>query len=65
MSALAPEPPPFVVLDDAVVEARRALPPAVLAYVEGGAEDERTLEENRRAFTCAPVTRTPRSKSRS
>jgi 4-hydroxymandelate oxidase len=51
MSAPAPEPPPFVVLDDAVVEARRLLAPAVLAYVEGGAEDEHTLEENRRAFT--------------
>jgi 4-hydroxymandelate oxidase len=51
MSAPAPEPPPFVVLDDAVVDARRTLPPAVLAYVEGGAEDEHTLEENRRAFT--------------
>jgi isopentenyl diphosphate isomerase/L-lactate dehydrogenase-like FMN-dependent dehydrogenase len=51
MSAPAPEPPPFVVLDDAVIEARRTLPPEVLAYVEGGAEDERTLEENRLAFT--------------
>jgi len=51
MSAPAPEPPPFVVLDDAVIEARRTLPPEALAYVEGGAEDERTLDENRRAFT--------------
>jgi 4-hydroxymandelate oxidase len=51
MSAPAPEPPPFVVLDDAVGEARRTLSPDVLAYVEGGAEDEHTLEENRRAFT--------------
>ena len=51
MSAPAPEPPPFVVLDDAVIEARRTLPPDALAYVEGGAEDERTLDENRRAFT--------------
>jgi 4-hydroxymandelate oxidase len=50
MSAPAPEPPPFVVLDDAVDEARRTLAPDVLAYVEGGAEDEHTLEENRRAF---------------
>jgi 4-hydroxymandelate oxidase len=50
MSAPAPEPPPFVVLDDAVGEARRTLPPDVLAYLEGGAEDEHTLEENRRAF---------------
>jgi 4-hydroxymandelate oxidase len=51
MSAPAPEPPPFVVLEDAVLEARRMLPPEALAYVEGGAEDERTLDENRRAFT--------------
>ena len=51
MSAPAPEPPPFVVLEDAVIEARRTLPPDALAYVEGGAEDERTLDENRRAFT--------------
>ena len=51
MSAPAPEPPPFVVLDDAVIEARRTLPSDALAYVEGGAEDERTLDENRRAFT--------------
>ncbi len=51
MSALAPEPPPFVVLEDAVIEARRSLSPDALAYVEGGAEDERTLEENRLAFT--------------
>ena len=51
MSAPAPEPPPFVVLDDAVIQARRTLPPDALAYVEGGAEDERTLEENRLAFT--------------
>jgi 4-hydroxymandelate oxidase len=51
MSAPVPEPPPFAVLDDAVIEARRALPPDALAYVEGGAEDERTLEENRHAFT--------------
>ncbi len=51
MSTPAPEPPPFVVLDDAVIEARRTLPPEALAYVEGGAEDERTLDENRRAFT--------------
>ena len=51
MSAPAPEPPRFVVLDDAVIEARRTLPPDALAYVEGGAEDERTLDENRRAFT--------------
>jgi 4-hydroxymandelate oxidase len=51
MSAPAPEPPPFVVLEDAVIEARRTLSPDALAYVEGGAEDERTLEENRLAFT--------------
>ncbi len=49
MNAPAPD-PPFVVLDDAVAEARRALNPDALAYVEGGAEDEYTLTENRRAF---------------
>ncbi len=43
MSAPAPETQPFVVLDDAVDEARRTLPADVLAYVEGGAEDEHTL----------------------
>jgi isopentenyl diphosphate isomerase/L-lactate dehydrogenase-like FMN-dependent dehydrogenase len=50
MSAPAADAPPFVVLDDAVTKARRVLPPDVLAYVEGGAEDERTLAENRLAF---------------
>jgi 4-hydroxymandelate oxidase len=50
MNAPAPDPPPFAVLDDAVLEARRILPPDVLAYVEGGAEDEHTLADNRRAF---------------
>ena len=34
-----------------MIKARRTLPPDALAYVEGGAEDERTLDENRRAFT--------------
>jgi 4-hydroxymandelate oxidase len=50
MSTPAPDAPPFAVLDDAVLEARRTLPPDVLAYVEGGAEDEHTLAENRRAY---------------
>jgi isopentenyl diphosphate isomerase/L-lactate dehydrogenase-like FMN-dependent dehydrogenase len=51
MNAPAPDAPPFAVLDDAVIEARRVLPPGVFAYVEGGAEDEHTLVENRRAFS--------------
>jgi 4-hydroxymandelate oxidase len=50
MSAPAPEPPPFVDLDQAVDAARASLPPDALAYLEGGAEDEYTLRENRRAF---------------
>jgi isopentenyl diphosphate isomerase/L-lactate dehydrogenase-like FMN-dependent dehydrogenase len=50
MNAPAPDAPAFAVLDEAVREARRTLPPDVLAYVEGGAEDEHTLAENRRAF---------------
>ena len=50
MSAPAPEQPPFVVLDDAVDAARALLPREALAYLEGGAEDEYTLRENRRAF---------------
>jgi len=50
MNAPAPDPPPFVVLDEAVNAARASLPPDVLAYLEGGAEDEYTLAENRRAF---------------
>lgn len=50
MNAPAPEPPPFVLLDEAVDAARASLTPDALAYVEGGAEDEYTLAENRRAF---------------
>jgi isopentenyl diphosphate isomerase/L-lactate dehydrogenase-like FMN-dependent dehydrogenase len=50
MTAPAPDPPPFVVLDEAIDAARASLPPDALAYVEGGAEDEYTLAENRRAF---------------
>ena len=50
MTAPAPEPPPFVVLQEAVDAARASLPSDALAYVEGGAEDEYTLVENRRAF---------------
>ena len=30
--------------------ARRALPPMAWTYVEGGAEDEATLQRNREAF---------------
>src|SRR5262249_51283137 len=51
MNAPAPDAGQFAVLDDAVVTARAELPPDVLAYIEGGAEDELTLAENRRAFT--------------
>ncbi len=51
MSAPAPDAPRFAVLDDAVAAAREVLPSEVLAYLEGGAEDELTLVENRRAFS--------------
>jgi isopentenyl diphosphate isomerase/L-lactate dehydrogenase-like FMN-dependent dehydrogenase len=51
MSARAPDASRIAVLDDVVAAARSVLPPDVLAYLEGGAEDEITLEENRRAFT--------------
>ncbi|HMG27676.1 MAG TPA: alpha-hydroxy-acid oxidizing protein, partial [Acidimicrobiia bacterium] len=50
MSVPAPDPPPFVVLEEAVDATRASLPSEALAYVEGGAEDEYTLAENRRAF---------------
>ncbi len=50
MSAPAPDAPRFAVLDDAVAVACETLPTEVLAYLEGGAEDELTLRENRRAF---------------
>jgi 4-hydroxymandelate oxidase len=50
MNAPAPDPPPLVVLEDAIEAARASLPPDALAYLEGGAEDEYTLRENRRAF---------------
>ena len=40
----------FVTLDDFEPEARAALPPDVYDYFAGGAGDEWTLEENRRAF---------------
>jgi len=50
MSAPAPDAAPFLVLEEAVDAARASLPPDALAYVEGGAEDEYTLAENRRAF---------------
>ena len=51
MNAPAPDAARFADLDDAVSAARATLSPDVLAYLEGGAEDEITLEENRRAFT--------------
>jgi 4-hydroxymandelate oxidase len=51
MNAPGPDAARFAVLDDVVGAARATLPPDVLAYLEGGAEDELTLEENRRAFT--------------
>ena len=40
----------FVTLDDFEPEARAALPPDVYDYFAGGAGDEWTLQENRRAF---------------
>ncbi len=51
MSAPAPDAPRFAVLDDAVAAAREAIAPEVLAYLEGGAEEELTLRANRRAFS--------------
>jgi 4-hydroxymandelate oxidase len=40
----------FVVVDDYEPAARELLPPDVYDYYAGGAGDERTLAENRRAF---------------
>jgi L-lactate dehydrogenase (cytochrome)/(S)-mandelate dehydrogenase len=42
---------PLVAVDDYHRAAQRALPKMVWAYLDGGAEDERTLRENRAAFT--------------
>ena len=44
------EPAPFVTVDDYEPVARAALPPDVWGYFAGGAGDEWTLAENRRAF---------------
>lgn len=41
---------PLVDVEDYRVAARRALPEMVWAYLDGGAEDERTLRANRSAF---------------
>ena len=42
--------PPLVTVDDYRERARRALPDMVWAYIDNGAEDERTLRANREAF---------------
>ena len=42
--------PPLFSVDDYRRAARRALPPMAWAYLEGGAEDERTLQRNVDAF---------------
>ena len=42
---------PLVTVEDYRTAARRALPRMVWAYLDGGAEDERTLRANRAAFT--------------
>ena len=44
------EPPPTVTVEDYRDAARAAVPPDVWDYYEGGAGDEWTLAENRRAF---------------
>jgi len=44
------ESPHYVTVDDYLPAARAALPPDVWDYYEGGAGDEWTLAENRRAF---------------
>ncbi|MBU9764538.1 alpha-hydroxy-acid oxidizing protein [Mycobacterium sp. TNTM28] len=43
-------PVPLVSIDDHRRAARRALPTMVWAYLDGGAEDERTVRNNRAAF---------------
>ena len=48
----------IVTIEDLRKQARRRLPRAVFDYIDGGAEDERTLAENRAAF--ARVTFRPR-----
>ncbi|MDH4111060.1 MAG: alpha-hydroxy-acid oxidizing protein [Actinomycetota bacterium] len=44
------EPPRYVTVEDYLPVARAAVPPDVWDYYEGGAGDEWTLRENRRAF---------------
>src|ERR1043165_7002274 len=44
-------PTPLVTVEDYRDVARRVLPKMVWAYLDGGAEDERTLRANRRAFS--------------
>ena len=44
------EPPPYVTVEDYEPVARAKLPPDVFDYYAGGAGDEWTLAENRRAF---------------
>lgn len=44
-------PVPLVAVDDYHRAAQRALPKMVWAYLDGGADDERTLRRNREAFT--------------
>ncbi|MEX1262692.1 MAG: alpha-hydroxy acid oxidase [Actinomycetota bacterium] len=44
------EPTPLIIVDDFAAAARAAVPPDVWDYYEGGAGDEWTLAENRRAF---------------
>jgi 4-hydroxymandelate oxidase len=44
------EPPPYITVDDYEPVARAALPTDVWGYFAGGAGDERTLGENRKAF---------------
>src|SRR5579863_8486644 len=43
-------PPRFVNIDDLRTLAQRRLPRAVFDYLDGGAESETSLRENRRAF---------------
>jgi len=44
-------PTPLVSVDDYRAAAKRALPQMVWAYLDGGAEDERTMRSNREAFS--------------
>jgi isopentenyl diphosphate isomerase/L-lactate dehydrogenase-like FMN-dependent dehydrogenase len=44
-------PTPLVSIDDYRAAAKRALPQMVWAYLDGGAEDERTMRSNREVFS--------------